>query len=103
VDVQQKTVLHMCSEGMAQLLNPIIALAALFILVMKSVGQGSDDLSTPLAKQIKSKDVTISMNDVAGIDHVREEIEELIDYLRVRSLPLRCLPPHPPPHLGSAG
>jgi len=82
VDVLEPTVWSMMSEGLANTIVPVAALVSLVILFMRSIGEPPDDLSTPLAKRVRTGKIETTLQDVAGIDSIREEIEELIDYLR---------------------
>jgi len=82
VSVQPMTLWDMVSTGMARFVTPIVVCALLLKLVMRAIGKPQDDLSMPLAKEVNLADVSTTMKDIAGIDHVMEEIDELIDYLR---------------------
>ncbi|KAK3256446.1 ATP-dependent zinc metalloprotease FTSH 1, chloroplastic [Cymbomonas tetramitiformis] len=82
VAVMTPTVWDMVSTGLAQAMTPIVALGSLIWLVLRSFGEPADDLSTPLAKNIRTNKVGTTLADVAGIDAIREEIDELVEYLK---------------------
>eukprot|EP00242_Pyramimonas_sp_CCMP2087_P000821 CAMPEP_0198233314 /NCGR_PEP_ID=MMETSP1445-20131203/116175_1 /TAXON_ID=36898 /ORGANISM="Pyramimonas sp., Strain CCMP2087" /LENGTH=890 /DNA_ID=CAMNT_0043914005 /DNA_START=198 /DNA_END=2870 /DNA_ORIENTATION=+ len=82
VDVLAPSTFDLATAGIKNSLVPILALYALVTMILRSIGEPSDDLGTPLAKKVKTSKVDTSLADIAGIDSIKEEIVELIDYLR---------------------
>lgn len=65
----------------------IVLLAAGFIIVMRFLAKrqgtsGAIDFGKAKAKKFDGKGEKVTFADVAGIDEIREEVEEVVDYLR---------------------
>ncbi|MCD5416547.1 ATP-dependent zinc metalloprotease FtsH [Candidatus Bipolaricaulota bacterium] len=63
---------------------PIILLVAVWVYIMRKTQQGGGALSfgQSKAKLVHPETTDITFSDVAGIDEVREEVEEIIEYLK---------------------
>ncbi len=65
-------------------LLPILLLIAVWIYIMRRTQTGGGALSfgQSKAKLVRPDSTEITFNDVAGIDEVTEEVEEIVDYLK---------------------
>ena len=64
---------------------PLIVIICVWIYLLKKVGKGSGNplsFAKSKAKMLMDKDVKIKFKDVAGIDEAREELSEIVDFLR---------------------
>ncbi len=64
--------------------GPVIFLVFLWILFMKQMQAGSSramSFGKARAKMISNKAVKVTFSDVAGIDEVKEEVKEIVDFL----------------------
>jgi len=65
-------------------LLPILLLIAVWVYIMRRTQTGGGALSfgQSKAKLVRPDSTQVSFSDVAGIDEVREEVEEIVDYLK---------------------
>ncbi|ACI20695.1 MULTISPECIES: ATP-dependent zinc metalloprotease FtsH [Thermodesulfovibrio] len=64
--------------------GPVIFLVFLWILFMKQMQAGSSramSFGKARAKMISNKSVKVTFSDVAGIEEVKEEVKEIVDFL----------------------
>jgi len=63
---------------------PIVLLVGVWIYIMRRTQTGGGALSfgQSKAKLVRPDSTEISFNDIAGIDEVRDEVEEIVDYLK---------------------
>jgi len=64
--------------------GPVIFLVFLWIMFMKQMQAGSSramSFGKARAKMISNKAVKVTFSDVAGIDEVKEEVKEIVDFL----------------------
>lgn len=66
---------------------PILLLVGLWMLVMKQMGGGKGGggafgFGKSKARMLTEKDGVIKFNDVAGVDEAKEEVEEIVDFLK---------------------
>ncbi|HYQ80418.1 MAG TPA: ATP-dependent zinc metalloprotease FtsH [Anaeromyxobacteraceae bacterium] len=63
-------------------LLPAAAMAAVLIASMRRAGQGFMTVGRSKAKVYVETDVKVSFQDVAGVDEAKEELHEVIDFLK---------------------
>ncbi len=64
---------------------PLIVIVIVWVYLLRKVGKGSGNplsFAKSKAKMLMDKDVKIRFKDVAGIDEAREELSEIVDFLR---------------------
>jgi len=63
---------------------PIVLLIAVWIYIMRRTQAGGGALSfgQSKAKLVRPESTEVTFDDVAGIDEVKEEVEEIVDYLK---------------------
>jgi cell division protease FtsH len=64
---------------------PLIVIVIVWLYLLKKVGKGSGNplsFAKSKAKLLMDKDIKIRFKDVAGIDEAREELAEIVDFLR---------------------
>ncbi len=63
---------------------PIVLLIAVWVYIMRRTQAGGGALSfgQSKAKLVRPESTEVTFNDVAGIDEVKEEVEEIVDYLK---------------------
>ena len=64
--------------------GPVIFLVFLWIMFMKQMQAGSSraiSFGKARAKMISNKGIKVTFSDVAGIDEVKEEVKEVVDFL----------------------
>ena len=68
-------------------LLPIMLLLGLWMLLARRLGQGGNNgfmtVGRNKAKLYMEKDVAVSFSDAAGVDEAKEELREVIDFLKV--------------------
>jgi cell division protease FtsH len=63
---------------------PIVLLIAVWVYIMRRTQAGGGALSfgQSKAKLVRPESTEVTFDDVAGIDEVKEEVEEIVDYLK---------------------
>lgn len=67
------------------MLFPLILMVGIFLFIMKKSGGGKGGLLIPQTKNFKIVDpseMTVTFNDVAGMDEIRSEVEEVVDFIK---------------------
>lgn len=83
VDVEPQTFARKALDGVVNIATPLVAVWILSRIFTESLETpGGDDLSQPLARKVPERDLNVSLNDVAGIGQIRQEVEEVIHYLQ---------------------
>src|SRR5690606_29757641 len=68
---------------------PVLLILGFFFFMMRQVqqggGEGAMSFGRSRAKLLNEEQTTVTFNDVAGCDEAKEEVSELVEFLRDRS------------------
>lgn len=85
IELEYKEVQPSLLAHLFNMFLPLFVLIIVFMFIMKKAGGGSGGMIIPKTKNFKvinPSEMTITFEDVAGMDEIRAEVEEVVDFIK---------------------